>query len=343
MVDRLGQRGSQEWELLDAVCAKPQRLSLAEVYSAWCASKLPSLRARLNDQDLEPLVDRWLLSRANELAPDTLSHYRVHVRHFIPAGVPFYRSKFTTAVVRAGLDALDKSAGTKRKYRAALLAFVSYLEQCDVLTENPVSRAKVSGRIVVRDSFIDRTTLYKVLLATPEPYRSVAAILHATGADVSQVLRVSVNDVELSTQQLQLRDGKTMYRNRSVLVQEWAWQYVLEWLARAKQHGTDGNALLFPSVNRWTLSDRFREACAMVGVSNYWLRDSRHSYAVEILKAGGTPAAVARQLGHSNTVLVHRVYGRYLAPDAEVQDAHRKVARQNRDGRGTRNSLRGSA
>lgn len=343
MLDRMGQRGSQDWELLHAVCAKPQRLSLAELYSAHRTNTLATLRARLNDVDLEPWVERWLRARADELAPDTLAHYRVHVRHFIPEGVPFWRSAFSTPLVRAGLDALDKSPATKRKYRAAMLAFVSFLLQCDVLTDNPVARVRISGRHVVRDRFIDTPTLRKVLLAMREPYRSVAAILHATGADMSQVLGITVQDVELDSHQLQLRHGKTLYRNRSVHVQPWGWAYVLDSVARAKEANPGPDARIFPAVNRYTLSDRFREACAAVGVADYWLRDARHSYAVQVLKAGGTPNAVARQLGHANTVLVHRVYGRYMAPDAEVQEAHRKVARQERESRAGRGSLRGSA
>jgi integrase len=162
-------------------------------------------------------------------------------------------------------------------------------------------------------------------MAMPEPYRSVAAILHATGADMSQVLDVTVQDVEEASRQLQLRHGKTFYRNRAVLVMEWAWPYVLAALDRAKSGDSGPDRPLFPGVNRYTLSDHFRVACASARILDYSLRDARHSYAVEVLKAGGSPQAVARQLGHANTTLVHRVYGRYLPADAEVQEAHRKV------------------
>lgn len=87
------------------------------------------------------------------------------------------------------------------------------------------------------------------------------------------------------------------------------------------------DAALFPAMNRWTLSDHFRVACRSLAIPNYSLRDARHSYAVEVLKAGGSPQAVARQLGHANTALVHNVYGRYMPADAEVLEAHRKVKR----------------
>lgn len=327
MLDRLGARGEQAWDLIHAVCAKPQRLSLASLFSAYRTNQLRSLRDRLNDEDLEPWVERFLIARRGQIQPDTEQHYRIHLAHFIPAGRPFLRSHFTTSLVRSKLDELQRSSATKRKYRAALMAFVAFLQQHEVLLHNPAAIARVAGRVVARDSYLDRATLLKVLMAMPEPWRSVAAILHATGADVSQLLSVRVRDVEIASRQLQLRHGKTSHRNRSVLVLDWAWPYVTGALDRSRSIQDGPDALLFPGVNRWTVSDHFRAACRALGVSNYTLRDARHSYAVEVLKAGGSPQAVARQLGHANTALVHRVYGRYMPADAEVVEAHRRVAR----------------
>lgn len=293
--------------------------------------------------DLEPWVARFVDARRTEIQPDTLDHYRVHIRHFIPDEIAFARSKYTTAFVRAGLDALTCSAATKRKYRAALLAFGKFLQQHEILTDDPAAGVKVGGRIVVRDSFIDRAQLLQVLVAMPEPYRSLAAILHATGSDMSQLLGVTLRGVDTEHRKLMLDHGKTFYRRRAVLVQDWAWQYVLDSIARARAVSDDPTTKLFPGVNRYTLSDKFRVACKAVGITNYMLRDARHSYAVSVLRAGGSAQAVAQQLGHANTVLVNRVYGRYMATDAEVQEAHRKVERRERQSRNERSARRGSA
>lgn len=343
LLDRLGLRGTQEWDLLDALCAKPPKLTLSALYAAQRDGSLVALRAKLDDVDLEPWVARFVDARRTEIQPDTLDHYRVHIRHFIPDEIAFARSKYTTAFVRAGLDALTCSAATKRKYRAALLAFGKFLQQHEILTDDPAARVKVGGRIVVRDSFIDRAQLLQVLVAMPEPYRSLAAILHATGSDMSQLLGVTLRGVDTEHRKLMLDHGKTFYRRRAVLVQDWAWQYVLDSIARARAVSDDPTTKLFPGVNRYTLSDKFRVACKAVGITNYMLRDARHSYAVSVLRAGGSAQAVAQQLGHANTVLVNRVYGRYMATDAEVQEAHRKVERRERQSRNERSARRGSA
>ncbi len=115
MIERMEQRDSQDSDLILAVCAKPPRLRVEDLLSAFRAGAPSAIRARLNDEDLDPWGDRWLSSREAGLAPDTSAHYRVHIRHFIPAGTPFWLTAFTTPFVRSGLDGLDKLPGTKRK------------------------------------------------------------------------------------------------------------------------------------------------------------------------------------------------------------------------------------
>ena len=55
------------------------------------------------------------------------------------------------------------------------------------------------------------------------------------------------------------------------------------------------------------------------------MRDQRHTYAVRAIRAGTPAELVARQLGHANAVLVHKVYGRFL-PRQEERDRWEKIA-----------------
>ena len=47
------------------------------------------------------------------------------------------------------------------------------------------------------------------------------------------------------------------------------------------------------------------------------MRDQRHTYAVRAIRAGTPGELVARQLGHRDAVLVHKVYGRFIPNSAE--------------------------
>jgi integrase len=94
------------------------------------------------------------------------------------------------------------------------------------------------------------------------------------------------------------------------------------------------SALLFPHLDRWSASDAHRDACKALGVdfADYRMHDARHSYAVRAIRAGAPLEHVARQLGHADTQMVVKVYGRFApTPDerthwqrvAELQDAER--------------------
>jgi integrase len=60
------------------------------------------------------------------------------------------------------------------------------------------------------------------------------------------------------------------------------------------------------------------KACAELGISDYTLRDSRHTFAVESAKAGVPAQMIASQLGHADTQMVNKVYMRFQPSVAEL-------------------------
>ena len=83
------------------------------------------------------------------------------------------------------------------------------------------------------------------------------------------------------------------------------------------------SALLFPHMDRWRVSDAHRAACATLEIENYRLHDARHTYAVRAIRAGAPFEVVAQQLGHSNTSMVTKVYGRFKPKEQEFRDWER--------------------
>ena len=76
---------------------------------------------------------------------------------------------------------------------------------------------------------------------------------------------------------------------------------------------------------RWSARSAYREACTECGFADYTPRDARHSYAVRAIRSGVPAEVVARQLGHANAVLVHKLYGRF-APDEDKRDKWERIA-----------------
>ncbi len=53
------------------------------------------------------------------------------------------------------------------------------------------------------------------------------------------------------------------------------------------------NSLVFPHVNRLTVSDKHREGCRALDIEDYQRRDSRHTFAVRAVRSGASFEAVA--------------------------------------------------
>jgi integrase len=156
--------------------------------------------------------------------------------------------------------------------------------------------------------------------AQPEPFRTLSALMHGTGMEISAALKVKRADVDSLTKKVRAHGTKPHARDREVYVAAWAWVYVEKRL----RHLTP-SAPLFPGLTRWSASDAHRDACKALGAhfADYRMHGARHSYAVRAIRAGAPLEHVARQLGHADTQMVVKVYGRYKPTEAERREWER--------------------
>ncbi len=94
------------------------------------------------------------------------------------------------------------------------------------------------------------------------------------------------------------------------LTEPWAWPYI-----EAQPRSFTPNALLFDGVRGEVALAKHDAACAAAKLPRSTLHDHRHTYAVTLRRRGISDSLIARQLGHRDTVLVARNYGRFT-PDA---------------------------
>jgi integrase len=328
MIDDLGPSGRREWELLEAVLA--DRLTVGSLFDAHSRNDLDGLRARLNDVDLNDYVTAWLAVLRASLAKDTVEHYELYVRSLTSAEQGFSRSELTFERISRWLSSRSVGPGTKRKYHAALSSFCEYLRATGVLTRNPVRDVKAPPPSRPRMQYLASLREIRALAdAQAEPFRTLSLLLHATGIEVSVALGLKRRDLDVLRREIRARGTKTKSRDRIAKIAEWAWPDIERHIALLTP-----NALLFPGLNRWTASDKHRDACAALEIPDYQLRDARHSYAVRAVRAGASFEVVAQQLGHSDTTMVVRVYARFRPTDAErsgweqqaaIQDAAREA------------------
>ena len=92
---------------------------------------------------------------------------------------------------------------------------------------------------------MEHDDVLRIVKVLEEPYRTIVAVMHSTGMEVSVVLSLLRRDVDFTPQQIQANDTKTTSRNRIVRVEPWAMPFL-------KRHARSliANAPLFPDVSR---------------------------------------------------------------------------------------------
>jgi integrase len=327
MLDDLGPRGKREWFFLNALLFN--MISVGELYDAYSRGELDQLRERLTDVDLEPYIEPWLKAIGTDVVPDTIAHYRLYVRSLMAAGKRFPRSALTYERIAQWLAAQPVGRSTKRKYHAALSGFCEYLKGIGILHRNPMRDVKAPRPAPARMRHLDMPDVQRLVAAQPSPYNVISALLHATGMEVSVALGLKRRDVDDLRREIRAKGTKTKARDRIAKVAEWAWPMIEEHIALLTP-----NAPLFPGINRWTASDKHRDACKALEIEDYQLKDSRHTYAVRAIRAGASFEVVAQQLGHADTTMTVRIYARHRPTEEErtaweriaaLQDAQRKA------------------
>lgn len=334
-------RDSHRWSILDAVFQ--DTLAIGEVYQAFSESRLVELEQRLraapaDDRDLEPFVALWRDSMLKSRRPSaaTAEVYVRQVRTLLPAGVPFARSALTVARIAEWRDSLsnpDKAARRRgaaqpNRFLAALSSFVGFLAERGIMTENPVSLVRRAREGDPRCTYLHREDAIALVDAMDDPWRALHALMAGSGMEISAALEVRHGDIDAGARTVRARGSKTASRDRTVKVTEdWAWDRVA---AYVRAHRGLRDALLFAELfpvgsSRVQASDRSRRAllaaCTARGVAGFRQHDWRHTYAVQAVRDGMPLPLIAKQLGHQNTLMAQKVYGRFL-PEASDYAAY---------------------
>ncbi len=319
MLAALGPRGTPDWELLDAVLA--DTVTIGTLYDAWQHDDLAGLRARLTDIDVTGHIDGWQRWLGDRVAPDTAQHYLVYLTTLMPSGEPFWRSALSAPTVARWLAArAGVSAGTKRKYLAAVQSFAKYLLEVGVLAEHPLRDVSPPPAADPRCHFLELPDVRRVVEGAPQPFRAMYALAYGAGLEVSAILGLVDADVDPVARQVRARGTKAWTRDRLARVADWAWPHVAEHLAAVLP-----GSRVFLGMDRWIVGEAHRTRVRALGLDGYRLHDARHHWAVRMARAGAPLELIARQLGHRDTAMCSKVYARFT-PNTVERDRWEGVA-----------------
>lgn len=318
MVANLRDRG--EFELLDAVVEG--KTTLFDLYQAQVQNKLPQLKKLLKRVPLEPFIEPWLKSCAsNGLSPDSVSLYRQRMaKLFAPDDETIapieYVDQLTEGAIVNLLPALGVTSGTARQYLNELRGFCRFLMAQGVMTHNPAANrdlVRVPKKNKPRRRWVREDVSRVIVESAPPTYRPVLAFIHGTTADRSDAPRLRCRDIKIERAYVDI-DGnnKAVERRRMrVPIEPWALPYLKE-----ACEGREPDDLIFEHLSLEAITDAHTAAAKKARVKNYWLRDSRHSYAIRAILRGEAIADVSEWLGHATLATTYETYVHF---DGEVK------------------------
>jgi integrase len=150
--------------------------------------------------------------------------------------------------------------------------------------------------------------LGQLLARLPTAHAAQLAFIVATSACWSETVRARREDVQLDSGWVHVRGTKRAARNRRIAIRHPALASLLSY---ALKHAP-GEDELFPA---WTNVRRdLHLACAQAGIEACSPNDLRRTYAKWMRLARVPAEVVAPTMGHRDTRMVERVYGR-LSPE----------------------------
>ncbi|MBQ6058942.1 MAG: tyrosine recombinase [Clostridia bacterium] len=212
------------------------------------------------------------------------------------------------------LQEQGKSAATLSRNAAALHSFYKYLMQFEGVLENPFREVKADRSIRQIPQILTNEEM-ELLFAQPNLLdckglrdRAMLEVLYATGARVSELLELNVEDVNLSVGFIRLRAEGTSGRERMMPLYPAAAKYLSEYLciARGILCSKDSGTALFLNLNGdrlsrqgfWKILRKYQQQAQIS--TKITPQTLRHSFAAHLLENGADLKMLQELLGHTD-------------------------------------------
>ncbi|WP_201580383.1 site-specific integrase [Psychrobacter sp. Pi2-52] len=161
-------------------------------------------------------------------------------------------------------------------------------------------------------------------------YRPYYTIRFFTGMRTSEIDGLKWDCINFDRREISIREAlvngemgptKTLGSQRDIAISQLVYDALLEQKARTYGKSefvfcnSQGNPMEYRNVNRRV----WKPTLALLGLKHRRAYQTRHTAATLWLAAGENPEWIARQMGHSSTEMLFRVYSRYV-PDITRQD-----------------------
>lgn len=278
-------------------------------------------RAIPNGLPLRTALLAYCESLGKELQPETIEEYQ-HDCEIIAAGLGKDRpiNTITRAEVRLWVSKLNLS---KKRIDNILIPLRGAFNQA--IEDGRIEASPLAGfrvkRIEAPKQTIDPFTPEEIEALASTELGYLWQFWAWSGLRSGEIIGLEWGDVGLGCKSIAVRRAVRVGRTKSPKTSTGARVvHLVEPARRALadlEQGQSGPVFRNPNTGeRWHedrgLARAFKKACEACGVRYRYPYQLRHTWATWALSSGENPAWIAKQMGHSDTMMLFRVYGKWM-------------------------------
>jgi integrase len=270
---------------------------------------------------LSQLVADYCKGLERQLEPETVAEYLLDGAAFVAGVGDCAAGQLTRVMVR---EWVNKSPLSKKRLDNILVPVRGALRQAvedGILESNPLADFRIR-RVQKAESKIDPFTPEELGKLGRTELGYLWTFWAWTGLRSGELIGLRWSDVRRDLAGMSIRRAIRVGREKSPKTGSGVREVFFMPAAKAAlamaDHRDAADAVFVnPSTMAGWYEDRalaraFRKACAAAGVRYRYPYQLRHTFASWALSAGENPAWVAKQMGHRDTLMVLRVYGRWI-------------------------------
>jgi integrase len=290
------------------------------------------------DVTVGDLLREQIPTYERSLAASTLKSYLRNINILLKRWDNTLLRALAPAALRAWLAELNLKAPSIRQLLIPLRSALDQAVNDDLIESSPLDRVKLR-KVLSRDAYDSEPAadpfgpdeIRAILSACDGQLRNVWQFAFATGMRPSEYMALRWESVDLVAGTVKVErarvvsvtkdETKTRAGKRLIDLRRGAHDA----LKAQEQHSRLANELVFldPATGRgWNTSDRLHRLWAPVvkraGVRYRTQYQTRHTFASTLLSTGENPMYVAKQMGHTDTTMVTRTYGRWIEQEDGV-------------------------
>lgn len=301
------------------------------------------MATKQKDVTVGDLLGQQLEIYKRTVAPSTLKTYtRSYEGKLMPQWGDTLVADLTPAALRAWLSGFTIKARAVRQMLIPLRGALELAVNDDLIDSSPLDRVRLK-KILDREAYnVDFETdpfnaqeIAAILAAADGQARNVFLFAFCTGMRPSEYIALRWESIDWAGYQAKVQRSRVMGESREDVKTRAGRRLVdlrrgaHDALLAQKQHSYLANGLVFldPATGEgWDNTSRLGLYwAAMLKKSKVRYRNpyqTRHTFASILLSAGMNPMYVAKQMGHTDTTMITRTYGRWIEMDGGVLPAY---------------------